>query len=422
MSFKYRPFLYVMVIGIGCLVPDVRAMKRSRNQLNVLEQDATVAKSPIEILPEDSLRIIFAMANKAAIVQVCKAWNAMANFKENWRKLCDIDAERLVLDSRNYMRMYYLLLTQDDVTGMERLLSTDPYKARNVKLIAEFLGKKPTDIAKSAEMRKVLEDNHVLVMPNMEVDLYPASVELNEILLRNDDEALQQFIAKSNDTIESAYEISCFGTHQVIERLLVHWKKNQAENPFNNEEAEWTGYDEVLGYLMTDPGGSYSHTFNAPCRISILELLLQNGANIKGGEQTHSPVTVALYRQDYQALKLLCEYEGDVNDAYACCMKLDKSSGKIYRWWEGPTNPECDTITISPLMYGIFVKDPRIVALLLKHGADAFEINELLGDALEFAKRQSNAEIVDLIEVAQAVEKNVRAQIKAQKSVDIDSE
>jgi len=409
MSFKCKALQYVFILvamGLGGTESSIQAMKR------VHEAEGVMA-GPISDFSEDPLRTIFAMVNKATIVQVCKVWHTVANFKENWGKFCDIATEELVLDCRDYIRMYYLLLENNDIIRMERLLSIDPYKAFNLEVLARCLMKEPAAIAQSPEMRALLVNNQLGLKKNA-VDETPAkdSIELNGILLRNDDQALQQFIEEKKDTTASPYGIACFGTHQAIERLLAHWKK------VHYNDTEFIPYDEVLGHLMTDYGGGLTHIFNIPCRISILELLLKSGASLNGGEDTARPISAALYQQDYQALKLLCEYGDDVNEPEACCCWLDES-GLIHQGWEEHTG---SSFLLSPLMYCIYIKAPRFVALLLKNGADAFEVNRTMGDALEFAKKLGNQQIVDLIKVARAVEKKTLAGIKARKSVDADSE
>jgi hypothetical protein len=424
MSFKCKSLPYVFILaamGLGGTESSIQAMKRVREAEEGVSALLGNTGCTISDLTADPLRIIFAKANKATIVQVCKAWNVVANFKKNWKKFCNLASETSVLDPRDYIRMYYLLLKDNDVTRMQKLLSIDPYKTLNFRGIAGFLHKQPSAIAQSSEMRTVLENNQVLVLegnfPSRAGD--EDRIELNEILLRNDDQALQQFIEEDKDNAESPYEIACFGTYQAVERLLACWKTKK----YNKNKA--TPYDEVLGHLMTNLAGECSNEFNMPCRISILELLLKNGADTAGGEDTAKPLTTALYAQDYQALKLLCEYEEDVNDSEACSVYFD-SSGEIRRWWEKSTENNWDHFYLSPLMYGIYSKVPRIVALFLKHGANAFEVNPtipLVGDVLEFAKTRGNQEIVDLIEVARAVEKNVAARlIKAGQKFDTDSE
>jgi hypothetical protein len=405
MSFKFKSFLHVFILvamGLGCPAQNVQAMKRVHESEEVAASSSasSVAEKiyTISDLTTDPLRKIFAMVNKATIGRVCTLWADLSLFQSNWKTFCYTYPKDLVMSPRDYQRMYYLLLKADDVKGLEGLLAVDPNRENNVESIAPFLRLDSVEIPGSDDMRQVLTKYGVSVIkvPSHVTDRrvnvacpdrektkpFVQGEELEDIVLRNDMQALGAFIAAGKETGYAAKAIARFGTVVAIEKLIAHWKTHESIAPTN-----------VCGEAVKN------------LRVDVVRhLLLSELVDMDGLDEAYDPVTCAFDGRDYVLFDLLCKHGVKLSNSAEFCVDLDEH-GNL----DEKTGQQYD---VTPLIYAVFYQDPLLVNILFKYGGvDPFEVNRnsLIGDALALAKRLGNREIIECIETARAVEKNVLA-------------
>jgi|GEM_PF-2581694 len=431
MFFQHRSNFYVLILFVlflGCSAPDAHAMKRVPES-TVSSADTTVVTGahifPIQNLVEDVLRRILAMSNKTAIVQVCKQWFTFANFKQNWPSFCDTYATVLSLSTRDYQRIYYLMLKANDVEGMEKLIVTDNEVKKNFEAVFKILYQHPGQLAQSQQMKDLLEKHGVALIRNQYQGIPRTYVEIREqkralpesewpvaeyenrelskegagladVILSNDKQALMDLIAASGgvlrEELSKSYVLSDvvgrYGTISAIEEVF-----------------KWGGMK--ICDLIVAPAIKAQ-------RIAIADFLLSKGADIDFISAENEILSEALRSSNYAVLELLCKRGCGLNDRREIYIELDGNGNQVMEHGE--------QIDVTPLMYAVYQQDPLLVKPLLKYGgANPFEVNNRspwLGDVLDLAKRLGNQEIIDAIELARIVEKNMKARLLPQKQSD----
>jgi hypothetical protein len=431
---KLKIFRAILTIAIiGSSIP-MSAMKRS---YEASQETNALAALPVELWQ----KILGSMPNKYSLMQVCTRWKALLEFKTNWRpfvKSNDI-ARTLHLTHDAQLRIYRLLLAstqKDDLKILNTILAHDPDRSIRLKEISvithtPLLHLISGAVKSSAMMKDYQADflagsapgsNSSLALPQ---ERTPGNNEhtqriaiLCDILLRDDQDALVQFLADSTlrtlfnddnamerrrdsdaDTDDSdneldylIYDVDFLIDHDLTTRFCsIDTVKKLI--PLLKRIFISLGEDEEIrlaDYLL------YQALFGTVQRLDIAEELLRNEANWKFRHPNADKFiecnirSQVIEKQDSKALELLLKYGVELGDIFLP-QPVEADEGYCY--------------AVSHLWGSICQqKSATFVQKLIDLGTNPFELNLSTeppsGDILNIAKRLGNEEIVKVLENA----------------------